>query len=891
MKNILLILAAVNILLFNTLFAQNGLYTFDMPAGYTYAQLNHRNAIYAYSNGDVWVGFKHIGLGKFDGNNWQMLSTGNSCLPSNEILSLGKYGSAIAVGTSNGLVLLNANCVVFNTSNSGIPGNSINCIAVSAGLLCVGTNSGIGVYNGSSWNVFNQANSGLVNDTIEAIHYSGNGLLVCTKGGVAKYNGSIWTTATGLTVKNATSIALDQMGRYWIHTKSGDVFMLLNNNVILPSSQYPELVSDIVNRGRYIANNPQNEVFILNLPGIYKINNYVSTYYYPSNYGPFNGNCFSISGNNLWLISNKSDPNAKLRNFKFDQYQPILTNQNIFTPDNFRYLNINKVKAGYSSSISSFWNTMSFAQYEVPKGSGKHSMYVSDIWSCAKHSNGNWNCNSANFTYYPKTYLPGPLRLSDGGTDSTVSAQFEKIWKINRFDVENFIAHYAAGNVQNGTYAIPESIVTWPGNGPAGYDPQLAPFVDVNGDGIYNPYDGDYPKIKGDQMLWWVLNDQLTASLDSVQSRIGLEVRISAHAYVNNSATTADSIINYTTFLTYEFINRSDNYYDSLLIGFNTDADLGYAQDDFVGSCVDRSFYFYNGDLIDAAGTSPAPDQYGPCPPIQTITLLKDPLNTSAQSSKLNGFTYYNPASGPQGVPSLNSVDLVNYLSGRWKDGSPLVYGGTGYPGSGGATNIPANFMFPHNSDVNFSNTGGINPGFFWSEEVPGPGIPRNPPGDRRGLGRLGPYTFAPGEKKTVEWAFVTHFWPCGDTITLQMEKTCAFNQQLIEWYDNNSFPSGLELSNVSMPNENKQDGFLYVFPNPFSQSFNISFKTDQNSRFGVRILDVSGREIMKSGKNNYESDGSKIEIDASGLANGIYFVEVYNHQKSERKIIVKAGN
>ena len=39
------------------------------------------------------------------------------------------------------------------------------------------------------------------------------------------------------------------------------------------------------------------------------------------------------------------------------------------------------------------------------------------------------------------------------------------------------------------------------------FDKDLAPFVDVDNDGNYNPLNGDYPKIKGNQSIWWVMND------------------------------------------------------------------------------------------------------------------------------------------------------------------------------------------------------------------------------------------------------------------------------------------------------------------------------------------------------------------------------------------------
>jgi hypothetical protein len=44
-------------------------------------------------------------------------------------------------------------------------------------------------------------------------------------------------------------------------------------------------------------------------------------------------------------------------------------------------------------------------------------------------------------------------------------------------------------------YTIPKFILEWPAHGNLANkeDYYLAPFYDYNGDGNYNPYDGDYP--------------------------------------------------------------------------------------------------------------------------------------------------------------------------------------------------------------------------------------------------------------------------------------------------------------------------------------------------------------------------------------------------------------
>jgi hypothetical protein len=83
---------------------------------------------------------------------------------------------------------------------------------------------------------------------------------------------------------------------------------------------------------------------------------------------------------------------------------------------------------------------------------------------------------------------------------------YDKIWKVSYTDINNFITAFNSGSV----VATPD-MLTWPAHGSGNNSRNLAPFVDYNGDGIYNPNDGDYPKIKGDQTLYFIFNDKLAA--------------------------------------------------------------------------------------------------------------------------------------------------------------------------------------------------------------------------------------------------------------------------------------------------------------------------------------------------------------------------------------------
>ena len=107
--------------------------------------------------------------------------------------------------------------------------------------------------------------------------------------------------------------------------------------------------------------------------------------------------------------------------------------------------------------------------------------------------------------------------------------------------------------------------------------------MEVNGDNLYNPMDGDYPDIKGDQMSWCVFNDNMTKTETNSDPML-LEVHSSAYvSNCNNSQDALGRLLSYTTFYHFDVYNRSYSLYDSCYFGVWTDFDLGYAGDDFVG--------------------------------------------------------------------------------------------------------------------------------------------------------------------------------------------------------------------------------------------------------------------------------------------------------------------
>ncbi|MCC6412874.1 MAG: PQQ-binding-like beta-propeller repeat protein [Saprospiraceae bacterium] len=271
---------------------------------------------------------------------------------------------------------------------------------------------------------------------------------------------------------------------------------------------------------------------------------------------------------------------------------------------------------------------------------------------------------------------------------------FDQVWLATRKEIKSMRLDFDTdGSLDN---PVPFDLLTWPGKGnphfkynlgflPVTTNPDLfpAPFVDVNNDGLYNVYDGDYPEIKGDQMVWMCFNDK-TSHEQSNGNMLEFNLEIEIYTY----DCVGDPTINGSFFAHFDIKNMANERADSIFMGFFTDFDLGCYTDDYLGVLPDvKTFYAYNAtandaDCLDVNG-------FGSQIPVQSITFL---------NRELSHFTPMFIGSGgsiPMGAnqPILPN-EYYNYLTGTWRDGTPLTYGGTGYnPGSSDVVPI----AFPDN--------------------------------------------------------------------------------------------------------------------------------------------------------------------------------------------------
>jgi hypothetical protein len=396
----------------------------------------------------------------------------------------------------------------------------------------------------------------------------------------------------------------------------------------------------------------------------------------------------------------------------------------------YEYLNQTNISARFNADGSLFWDGKN-AYFEAPKGSGQHTISSAGLWIGGMDKQGQLHQAAQTFFERGADYFPGPLDTSTGLTNVNLSASYNKVWKVSKLEIDSFRAGLA----------VPASVMNWPGNGDVskGVSRKLAPFVDLNGNGIYEPAQGDYPQIEGDVMLWWVFNDQLSTHGESQSPSLGLEIQASAYTY--NST---DPVLANTVFLKYRIINRSGLEYDSTYVGMWTDLDIGNIFDDYVGSDSSlNTYYAYNGEPYDR-DTTVRPKTggvysykgYGGNLPVQAVSFLQGINDDKGMELPMTSFIYYNNDTGSIGNPKV-SADYYDMLKGHWADGSPLTYGGNGYGGS-----QPVHYAFP--GDPGNNNQ--------WTEQSA-----KNIPEDRRGLGSFGPFSLKSGEEKEMTVAFSFH--------------------------------------------------------------------------------------------------------------------------------------
>ena len=485
------------------------------------------------------------------------------------------------------------------------------------------------------------------------------------------------------------------------------------------------------------------------------------------------------------------------------------------------FLGINNYKVLINGNGILFYNLeINVSQSEIPKGSGIASLFTGSLWIAGIDENN--LLHSSCDEYNSGVFDNGPV---SNQYDSTYYNKYNSIFPVSKWEINYHIAHH-----NDTDYTISSNIANWPGNGDTtnGETYYMAPYVDVNGNNRYDPENGDYPNIRGDEALYFIYNDRQ----DIDTNKMGVEIHCMVYEYSDTS------IRNNTFFINYNIINKSQHTYHDVYFGIFTDFDIGNSTDDYILTDTSRNCMMgYNGDDNDSDG-------YENHPPAQAFVSLNH--------SFCHTMYFINDSSGVMNDPTTPE-EYYNYMRGYWKDSTRLEYGGNGHLSGGDITN----FAFDINSG--------------WTENDE-----ELPPNDIRGVGSFGPYTLNPEEHFCMDIAYP---WARTHDSTAYYSTTILQHgiDEIKNWYDSQNFNCDMftaaSFGTVSYSTKTK----IICFPNPTKDY--ITIKTPDKN-FSVEIFDILGHCIFK------QKDSKIINIQT--LHKGIYLMMYISDNKMIPFKIVK---
>ncbi len=383
-----------------------------------------------------------------------------------------------------------------------------------------------------------------------------------------------------------------------------------------------------------------------------------------------------------------------------------------------------------------------------------------------------------------------------------------------------------------------------------------APFSNWLHSGAYTP-NTDVPGFPGaSQTTWFVANDldaSKTTTLYGAQP-LGIEVQATFWNYQKPGA------LSNTILKKYLFINKGQNKINNMFITMWSDPDLGYPQDDFVGTDTTRNMvYCYNGNYTDT--------QYGNQPPAVGIVFLQTPAVPSPgdsafymgkyvknkKNNPITGTYYYTSGDASVGDPTPSdisgSTQFYNFMRGK--------IGTTGTEYTDPSTGYPTKFVLAGDP---ITKTGWVDGTLYQ-------------PGDRRMGIASGPFNMAPGDSQEVVFAQIVAGAgsDMGNLAAISTLRKYCDSVRI-------AFPSSLNITvdvNDNTSLTERKFELAQNFPNPFNPSTMIKYQVPKDNNVSVKVYDVLGREVVTL-VNEYKRAGKYTAyFNASNLSSGVYIYEL----------------
>ncbi len=535
-------------------------------------------------------------------------------------------------------------------------------------------------------------------------------------------------------------------------------------------------------------------------------------------------------------------------------------------PSAVTQLNANEVNASLITGGDAWWD-LSDGKYIVPKpingADPVSAIFAGGLWMGGTDNAGNLKMAAQTYRQSGLDFWPGPIE----NTTNTASdcQDWDKHFSITKLEIDGLRADFADNGVIDSNLST--NLKGWPGRGNPHFnsvhgftlpDQQLAPFYDQNNDGIYDPMTGDYPILGlegcsgpdqyADQMIWNVINDIADLHTNTNGDQMQMEIQVMSYAF-NSSG------LEYTTFYNYDLLYKGPLPLNDFFFGQFADPDLGCWDNDFVGCDISRSMAIaYNGTATDPDCGAKG---YGNTVPLIGFDLLK-----GLGPTPMAAFISYDNNSTPRGNPAAGQ-EYYGYLSGFWRDGSTIEFGGNGY--QQGTFSTP--YMYPDDPTSPSK----------WSECTAG-----NAPGDRKFVMSCGPITLMPGFKKEITLGVifvpdVPH--PCPSFDLLRQA------DDFVQTQFDNCFGTDLLSGDGNTPGLPGVLEDVQLIPNPSSRQDEVQL-TNLPSSYTLEFYTANGQVLQKIERKNGSADNAHTldlkNLKGQALASGLYFVRIVS-KKEER--------
>lgn len=461
-------------------------------------------------------------------------------------------------------------------------------------------------------------------------------------------------------------------------------------------------------------------------------------------------------------------------------------------------------------------------------------------------------------------------------------------------------------------YSVPAVFFEYPAHGDVAENQSfnLAPFHDYDGDGVYDPSQGDSPffdiynesddccnQLAGDICVYSISNDKGNVHSYSLGEQIGLELQQMVYVFASEE-------MNDVVFNKAKYINRSTQTLVDTYVGHFIDADLGNAQDDLFGSLPSHDLiFFYNGDSFDEGGFD---DEI----PVLTYKMLLGPIEDpdgldGDEDGVIDNETLplvYSVGDDPFNGPT-SPVQFYNWLSGKYFSGVsfevdmqyPGIPDGTGNLVPSDKRQLMSSGPFTLTPSQEFCTAEALFYTFSDDGEIPAlqgfNGLTEKAEVVQDFFDECSNACLTPSVEITIEaiengFAFwnitggTSYLWDFGDgttsdlpfpqhvydssgeyTVTLTIENECG------------AATGTVDIDTEVIVGIDEVIEHFDLFPQPASDILNLRLEQKVQGAL-IRVSDMAGKSVLQAA-----AQGELTQINTASLANGMYILEVISDE------------